>query len=136
MERGGQVKTYYKVVAEVNGKLYSAMMAHIKEVGVEYGVGTWSKPTISGSVLYCFASLKRAREYIRDLNEKNTKFRIFRCKIKNESLCDADVSAYLDTKSILHFWGFEPSAPNLYSVGKIFNCVVADEVMLTKEVKL
>jgi hypothetical protein len=127
-------KATYKVVADINGKLYSAMVAHIKELGVEYAVGKWTKPSIEGSVLYCFTKLNRAREYIKDLNAKHTTFRIFRCKSKNGKTCTAPISAFLDQKSILHFWG-KGDAPSLYIRGAMTDCVVADEVMITKEVK-
>ena len=124
------MKSLYKVVADEGGVLRSAMNGHIGEVGITYGVGNWAKPKIEGSKLFCFPSMRKARAFIKDFKFK---LRVFRCKAKNPKLGEESISATLDQESVLHFWG-KADKPKFYMVGKI-TAVVADEIMLTKEVK-
>ena len=120
--------------------LSSAMSSYLGDVAVEYIVGQWVEPKIEGSKLFCFASLKQARSYIKDLNlmpkgktEKSP--RIFRCKASNAKFGNVKCAAVLNRESIMHFWG-KADKPNFYYDGIAVNGVLADKIMLTKEVKL
>lgn len=123
------MKALYKVVADEDGVLKSAMSQHLGEASVTYEVGKWSKPKIDGSKLFCFQSMKKAREFIKDFN---LKLRLFRCKAKNPKPA-SDISAVLDLKSIMYFWG-KADKPVFYIKGSMPS-IASEEIMLTKEIK-
>lgn len=129
------MKTYYKVVSDEAGVLKSAMTGYIGTATVEYELNKWVAPKIKGSKLFCFATLKKAREYIKDLSGPfaSSKTRILRCKVKNP-IVGIKFAATLDQASILYFWG-KGDRPNFYYDGFLIDGVYADQIMLTKEVK-
>ena len=91
------MKALYKVVADEDGILKSAMSRHIGEAGVTYEVGKWAMPRIEGSKLFCFTSMRKARAFVKDFKFK---LRVFRCKARNP-MPGGEISAVLDWESVM-----------------------------------
>lgn len=83
-------KTYYKVVFKSNNKLFSCIRnvtffggRYFKEkYAIEYKVGEWVKPIVSGTDLMCFDSYEDAVNFRCTIGESYY-FDIYECKVQN-----------------------------------------------------
>jgi len=146
---------FYKVVAQIDGKLYSAITSEdkgnplhphdIKNAPlsrVRYQFGKWTKPRLRDSKLFCFKSLKAAKEFKEVLCEKrptNFKYRLFKCAVKNPEVTKKDVSGQTRIEHIVYFWTWSKDLPFMtpprdYFKGSIGVHVRADQIKLVKEI--
>jgi len=125
----------YKVVVKVDGKYVSAMTRHIGEHVVTYRVGKWSKPHLKGSKLFCFKSLRVARQFIEDMKfhdlDPDNSF-VFKCEGKN-LVVGGQFSGWLSERAIRYFWTKEGSPVEMIN-GSSKQTVFADEIKITKKV--
>lgn len=131
-----KARYYYKAVraidtvrgTEFHSEVASLWCGLSKKYNIVYKVGEWTKPRVATSKIFCFKTLKQAKEYYGECNESN--IQIFRCLVKNPR--KARGFSYCVT-SIDNFW-------QKYGSGKIKwsqppdGTYFCDEVMLVEKI--
>jgi len=79
----GYKKTYYKVVREHNGRIYSAW---VENIAVEYFVNKWTYPNIHGTSLMVYNNLNAAKRFFYSSRKYcQSNMYIYTCHVKNPS---------------------------------------------------
>ena len=96
-------KKYYKVVLNSKGKLFSCIRDteffggnnFKSKYAIEYKVGEWVKPIVSGTDLMCFDSYGDAVDFAYNIGE-SSRFHIYECKVQNPR----KLGLYVDLQSM------------------------------------
>ena len=136
-----QPQKYYKVVAEVDGKLYSPMFFKKEEIRTEYLIGKPTTAQIPNSRLFVYTSKEiaavLAEHHLPKKERQGQTKRLFECDVKDPQYIQFICSPNEDHNAFQFFWqnpdNNDPSLDTSLVLSPL-NVQMVSELTLTEEI--